>query len=84
LCRASLKTSVIEKANTSQVAEYSFSLSIVTAYSAELLTYLVEYWRGLLSAYGLEVTDTRIATGAVKVTFVSRGKLLKAEPLIIK
>jgi hypothetical protein len=61
----------------------SFSLSIVASLSAELLTYLSDYWRGLLRAYGLEVVESKIVVGAVKLRFVSQGKLSKAVPTLI-
>ena len=57
----------------------TFTLTVVSSSSLELLSHLAEYWRGLLSAYGLEVADTKIAEGAVRIRFVSEGKLLKAK-----
>jgi len=62
----------------------SFSLSIVSSYSAEVLTFLAEYWRGLLSAYGLTIVESQIAEGVVKLRFINHGKLVKANPQLIK
>ena len=62
-----------------------YSLNIVSSFSAEFLTYLSYFWKGMLSAYGLEIdeADKNIAAGAVRIRFHSRGKLLKAEPQVI-
>jgi hypothetical protein len=77
------RVELLERTSTPR-ENHVFSLSIVTSFSAELLTYLAEYWRGLLSAYGLEVSESNIAMGAVRLLFASHGKLMKAEPQLVK
>lgn len=63
----------------------SLSFSVVLSYSEELMTFLSEYWRGLFSAYGLTIVESKIATGTVRLKFVSKGRLLQAaDPNIIK
>ncbi len=74
---------MVERAPTSRQEDQVFAVNVVASFSVELLTCLVEYWRGLLSAYGLEVLENNIAMGAVRLLFVSHGKLLKAKPLTI-
>jgi hypothetical protein len=75
---------IYEHSNSIEEGSGSFSLSIVSSYSAEVLTYLAEYWRGLLSAYGLNIVESQIAEGVVKLRFISHGKLMKANPQLIK
>ena len=62
----------------------SFSLDLVLPYSEELLTFLSEYMRGLYAAYGLTVVESKITAGALRLKFVSKGKLLKADPSFLK
>jgi len=62
----------------------SYTLGIVAANSAEFLHYLAEFWRGLLSAYGLEVIDSKVTSGALKIDFMLRGKLLALSPQVLK
>jgi len=61
-----------------------FTLTVVSSFSAELLKVLSEYWRGLLSAYGLSVLESTIGSGSVKIRFIFRGKLMKADPASLK
>ena len=75
---------VYEHSDSVEEGSGSFSLSIVTSYSAEVLTYLAEYWRGVLTAYGLTIVESQIAEGVVKLRFVSHGKLMKANPQLIR
>lgn len=65
--------------------EQYYELDIQSSFKKEFLVYLAEYWRGILSGYGLVVVDSKITElGAARMTFVSRGKLTKAEPQMIK
>ena len=73
-----------ERSDSAEGGSDSFSLSIVSSYSAEVLTFLAEYWRGLLSSYGLTIVESQIAEGVVKLRFASHGKLMKANPQLIK
>ncbi len=73
----------VERTPNSPQEDHIFALNVVASLSAELLTFLAEFWRGLLSAYGLDVYDKIIATGAVRIFFVSREKLQKANPQLI-
>ncbi len=62
----------------------SFSLNLVTPYSGELLTFLSEYWRGLGSSYGVDLVESKIAAGTLRLRFVNHSKLSKAEPNVMK
>jgi hypothetical protein len=70
----------IEKPPAGQHGESTFSLEIVSANSAQFLKFLGEYWHGALKAYGLEVVDSNIALGVLRVRFVCSGILTKADP----
>ena len=75
---------VYEQSDSVEEGSDSFSLSIVSSYSAAVLTFLAEYWRGVLSAYGLTIVESQIAEGVVKLRFTSHGKLMKANPQLIR
>jgi hypothetical protein len=60
-----------------------YTLNVVTSYSAEFLTYISAYWRGILSAYGLDLGESNIAYGVVRLRFHSSGKLLKMNSEVI-
>lgn len=62
----------------------TITLTVVSSFSMELLKLLSEYWRGILSAYGLTVIESRIGAGSVKISFISQGKLQKADPTVLK
>jgi len=40
--------------------------------------------RGVLSAYGLTIVESQIAEGVVKLRFISHGRLMKANPELIR
>jgi hypothetical protein len=57
-----------------------YELTLRSSLSSEFLSFLKEYWRGILSAYGLDVVDFKITElGAARITFSYHGKLLKSE-----
>jgi hypothetical protein len=60
-----------------------YNLNVVSSYSAEYLTYVSYYWRGILASYGLDLAERTIAAGVVRLRFHSLGKLLKANPEVI-
>lgn len=62
-----------------------YVMTLRSPFSPEFLGYLSEYWRGVLSAYGLEVVDSKITDlGIARLTFVSHGKIINAHPQLIK
>ena len=67
----------IEAEKNSQNGSSEYSLNVVSSYSAELLTYVSAYCRGILSSYGLDLVESNIASGVVRLRFHSHGKLLK-------
>ncbi len=73
----------VEGPRDSKDGSSEYSLNVVSVFSAELLTYLSHYWRGILFAYGLEFVESNIAPGVVRLRFRSGGKLLKANPQLI-
>ena len=77
------RVELVERTPDSNQYDHVFALNIVSSLSAELLTFLAEFWRGLFSAYGLEIFDSNIAVGVVRIYFVSREKLQKANPQLI-
>ncbi len=57
-----------------------YELTLRSSLSREFLMFIKEYWSGILSAYGLEVIDSKITNlGASRTTFAYHGKLLKSE-----
>jgi len=73
------RVSLIER---DQEEDQIYTLSVVTSFSEESLKCLADYWKGLLSAYGLQVKESRIATGSVKLSFICRGKLQKVAQIL--
>jgi hypothetical protein len=57
-----------------------YELTLRSSLSSEFLFFIKEYWRGILSAYGLDVVDFKITElGAARITFSYHGKLMKSE-----
>lgn len=71
----------VERTAGSREEEEVYVLTVRSSLTAEFLVYLSEFWRGILSAYGLDLTNSKITElGAARLTFVSHGKLKKVEP----
>jgi hypothetical protein len=61
----------------------TYTLTVFSSYSAEMLSHISEFYRGIFSAYGLSIVDSKIVTGVIRLRFMSPGKLMKAEAHIL-